>query len=172
MKNFAPIFLVGFMGAGKTTVGRLLAQKLDYSFYDLDDLIVERTGKSIRQIFSESGEEEFRRLETEAIRTCLDYEKAVIALGGGAYVSELNSNLMREIGKTIWLDCPLEICFARIESDNSRPLLATGPEMQALLERRLPSYALADFVIRTEARSPEEIAFEIISLLSGQEDAR
>ena len=171
MKDFAPIFLVGFMGAGKTTVGRALAERLNYRFRDLDDLIVERTGKSIHQLFSESGEAEFRRLETEAIRTCRDYEKTVIALGGGAYVASLNRDLLREIGRTVWLDCPLEICLARIEGDKSRPLLATKPEMQALLERRLPAYALADLAIRTEARTPAEIAFEIIRSLGEREEA-
>ena len=171
MKNFAPIFLVGFMGAGKTTVGRALADHLNFSFYDLDDLIVERAGKSIQQIFSESGEAEFRLLETDVIQTCRDYKNAVIALGGGAYISELNRDLVREIGTTVWLDCPLEVCFARIRSDDSRPLLATEPEMRALLERRLPFYALADLVIRCEANSPREIASEIIRLLSEHEEA-
>ncbi|HEX8186305.1 MAG TPA: shikimate kinase, partial [Blastocatellia bacterium] len=115
MKNYAPIFLVGFMGAGKTTVGRALAQQLNYGFSDLDELIEERAGISIERIFSESGEAEFRRLETEAIQGCREYRRTVIALGGGAYVSDRNRDLIREIGRTVWLDCPLDICLARIQ---------------------------------------------------------
>jgi shikimate kinase len=170
MTNSGPIFLVGFMGAGKTTVGRSLAKQLDYTFYDLDELIEERAGKSIERIFSDLGEAEFRRLETEAIQACRECEKAVIALGGGAYVSDRNRELLREIGKTVWLACPLEICLARIQGDRSRPLLTTNREMKALLESRLPSYTVADFVVESGASPPEEIAFEITRLLSVQDD--
>jgi shikimate kinase len=167
MRKFAPIFLVGFMGAGKTTVGRALAKHLNCRFDDLDDLIEARAGKSINQIFSELGEAEFRRLEAEAVSSCREYERAVIALGGGTFVSEANRDLLREVGKTVWLDCPLEICLARIRGDRSRPLLATEQEMRALLERRLPEYAMADFTVVTETRTPEEIARKIAELFIG-----
>lgn len=168
MKKSAPIFLVGFMGAGKTTVGRALAERLNYDFVDLDEMVERLAGKPIQRIFSESGEAEFRRLETSAIQSCGDYKKSVVALGGGAYVSQTNRDILRAIGKTIWLDCPIEICLARIRYDESRPLLACDTEMKALLERRLPAYALADFMVETDSRSPEEIALQIIELLSEQ----
>jgi shikimate kinase len=167
MKNFAPIFLVGFMGAGKTTVGRALARQLDFAFIDLDEMTERREGKSVREIFSESGEAEFRRQETATIQGCRDYRNAIIALGGGAYVSETNREILREMGKTVWLDCPIEICLARIGGDESRPLLGDEREMNALLETRLPAYSLADFAVRTGARSPEEIAREIVNFISG-----
>jgi shikimate kinase len=170
MKKNALIFLVGFMGAGKTTVGRALARHLDVAFFDLDEMIQQQTGKSITQIFSESGEVEFRRLETIAIRSCRDHTNAVIALGGGTYVSELNRDVLREMGKTIWLNCPVELCLARIEGDQSRPLLSDQQKMKSLFESRLPTYILADFAVKTESRSTEEIASEIIKLISEQEE--
>jgi len=157
----APIFLVGFMGAGKTTVGRALAQKLGYAFYDLDQLIEERAGKSVQAIFAELGEAEFRRFEREAIQVCCDASRTVIALGGGAYVSEENRITLSAIGKTVWLDCPLEICLRRISGDRSRPLLGNEREMSELLALRRGSYAQADFVVRTGDRSAEELATEI-----------
>jgi shikimate kinase len=169
MKNFAPIFLVGFMGAGKTTVGRALADQLNFAFIDLDEMIERRAGKSIQQIFSEQGEVEFRRQETAAIQSCRDRRNTVIALGGGAYVSETNRDLLRGMGKTVWLDCPLDICLARINHDESRPLLSDEREMNALLERRLPAYVFADCAVRTESRSPEEIAVEIVGLISDEQ---
>jgi shikimate kinase len=161
----APIFLIGFMGAGKTTVGRVLAQKLEYDFIDLDDLIEARAGKSVQEIFAELGESEFRRLERDAIQTCEELKRTVIALGGGAYVSAENRTLLRAIGKTIWLNCPLEVCLRRVSGDKSRPLLGDEDEMRALLEQRRSSYAEADYVVRTHELFPEQLVVEITRLL-------
>ncbi len=162
----APIFLVGFMGAGKTTVGRALAEYLEYDFFDLDELIEARAGKSVQAIFVELGEAEFRRLEHEAIRACSERSRAVIALGGGAYVSEENRTLMRTIGRTVWLDCPLDICLRRIGGDTSRPLLGDEDEMRELLEERRASYAQANYVVHTGELSPEQLVIEIARLLN------
>ena len=162
----SPIFLVGFMGAGKTTVGRELAHQLKYDFFDLDQLITLAVGKSVQEIFAERGEPEFRRLEHQAIQSCRTMKNSVIALGGGAYVLEENRTLVREIGKSVWLDCPLEICLSRIAGDKSRPLLGNNDDMRALLARRRPAYAQADFGIQGAERSQEELAIEIIRLLS------
>lgn len=163
----APIFLVGFMGAGKTTVGRLLAAHLRYDFFDLDQLIEARAGKSVGQIFSDSGETEFRRLECEEISSFSELRRTVIALGGGAYVSEANRAMLRAIGKTVWLDCPLEVCLARIRNDKSRPLLGNEEQMSVLLEQRSQAYAEADLAIRTGQRPPEQLVIEIIKMLEG-----
>lgn len=159
-----PIFLVGFMGAGKTTVGQALANKLERDFFDLDRIIERQTGRSIQQIFSGQGEPEFRRIERHAIESCRELKNAVVALGGGAYLAEENRRILRETGITIWLDCPLELCFERVRGDGSRPLLGNEVEMKALLDKRRPSYALADYVVQTGALSPDEIALEIIRL--------
>jgi shikimate kinase len=160
-----PIFLVGFMGAGKTTVGRTLAEHLGYDFFDLDELIEARAGKTVQAIFAELGEAEFRRLEHEAICACSDRSRAVIALGGGAYVSDENRTLLRTIGWTVWLDCPLEVCLNRISGDQSRPLLGAEATMRELLERRRAGYAKADFVVQTGEQTPEQLAIEITQLL-------
>src|ERR1700686_4327216 len=113
-RSDAPIFLIGFMGAGKTTVGGVLAQQLGYDFLDLDELIAVRAGKPVQQIFAELGEAEFRRLECGAIRSCDRLSRTVVALGGGAYESRENRVSLRETGRTVWLDCRLEICLRRV----------------------------------------------------------
>jgi shikimate kinase len=162
------IFLVGFMGAGKTTVGRALASELEYKFLDLDELIEARTGKSVQAIFAELGEAEFRRLESEAISSCDELKRAVVALGGGAYISEENRTKLRSIGETVWLDCPLQVCLRRVGGDESRPLLGSRDEMRVLFEGRRVAYSQADYVVAAGEGSPEEIARVIISMLASQ----
>ena len=161
----APLFLVGFMGAGKTTVGRALARHLDYAFFDLDELISARAGKSVQEIFAELGEAEFRSLESAAIDTCRHMVRAVVALGGGAYVFEENRTALRAIGKTVWLDCPIEVCLKRISGDKSRPLLGDDAQMRALLAQRRESYTEADYVVGSGELTTEELALKIVSLL-------
>lgn len=161
----APIFLVGFMGAGKTTVGRALAGLLEYQFFDLDELIEELAGKTVQAIFAELGESEFRRFERQALLSCSDMVRTVIALGGGAYVSEENRASLRRIGKAVWLDCPIEVCLERIGGDRSRPLLGDEDDMRALLELRAAAYAQADFEVQSGYMSPEKLALEITTLL-------
>jgi shikimate kinase len=162
----APIFLIGFMGAGKTTVGRLLAEKLRFRFIDLDEMVEAATGKTVRAIFAELGESEFRRLEKEALEQARDRKQTVIALGGGAYISEENRAVIDQIGEAVWLDCPLEICLARIKRDGSRPLLASEAEMKILLDRRRPFYALADHTIQTGDCSADEAAARVLDVLN------
>ena len=160
-----PIFLVGFMGAGKTTVGQVLAKQLNYDFLDLDSVIERRAGKSVQQVFADQGEQVFRLLEREAIEFCRGLKNSVIALGGGAFISEENRKALGEIGVTVWLDCPLEICLERVGGDSSRPLLGNVTEMKSLLDKRRPAYALADYAAQTGTMSPDEVAVEIIRLL-------
>jgi shikimate kinase len=164
-RNDSPIFLIGFMGAGKTTVGRELARQLYYDFIDLDELIARQAGKSVQEIFAELGEHEFRKLEREAIRFCAQLTRAVVALGGGAYEDEDNRNVLRRIGKTVWLDCPLEVCLRRISRDTSRPLAGDENAMRELMDRRRGSYVEGDFVVQTGEKNPEQLAIEITELL-------
>jgi len=161
----APIFLIGFMGAGKTTVGQALAKRLNCEFVDVDQLIEARVGKSISDIFAGMGESKFRRLESDAIDECRGHQRAVIALGGGAYASEENRNVLRSVGKTVWLDCPLEICLQRVSGDHSRPLVTDEPQMRELFERRRPAYAQADYVVQTGDLSPDQLAIEIARIV-------
>lgn len=165
-RSDAPIFLVGFMAAGKTTVGRALAQKLNYRFLDLDDRIVEKARRSVPEIFAEYGEAHFRQLEREAIEDCGDLKNTVVALGGGAYIAEENRAILRAIGITIWLDCPLEVCLSRIVADGSRPLAKSPAEMRELLDKRIHAYALANIRLQVGDKSEAQIAEEIIAILA------
>ncbi|MEK6407881.1 MAG: shikimate kinase [Acidobacteriota bacterium] len=165
LSDDSPIFLVGFMGAGKTTVGRALARHLRYDFSDLDELIEKQAGKSIQAIFAELGESGFRRIEREAIQSCREMVRAVIALGGGAYVSAENRTSLRAIGKTVWLDCPLEVCLRRIGGDRSRPLLGDEAQMKTLLEQRRSAYEKADYVVHAAELSTDELAAEIAEIV-------
>jgi len=160
------VFLVGFMGSGKTTVGRALAAVMGWRFADLDQLIEAREGRSIREIFETRGEAEFRRIEHEAIAACREMSETVIALGGGAFIADANRALISALGMSVWLDCPLEICLDRLGNDPTRPLLRGKEEMRDLLSRRRSSYALADLIIQTANRPPEDVAVEIHTRLS------
>jgi shikimate kinase len=160
-----PIFLTGFMGAGKTTVGKSLARKLELQFLDLDGIIEARAGKSVAEIFRERGEVGFREVEREAIESCRSIESAVIALGGGAYVPAENRTLLRTIGTTVWIDCPLEVCMLRISTDPARPLAGGLAEMAELLKLRKPAYEQADLVVRVGAQGSGRVALMIVELL-------
>jgi shikimate kinase len=162
----APVFLVGFMAAGKSTVGRALAEKLNFQFVDLDDRIEARAQKTVREIFAEFGETHFRQLEREAIQACVELKDTIVALGGGAYIAEENRRILRAIGKTVWLDCPLETCLSRIIADGSRPLAKSPEEMRELLNKRLPAYSLADIRVAVGVKNAEQIAEEIIEILA------
>ena len=162
-----PVFLVGFMGAGKTTVGKVLATRLNFEFVDLDDMIQERMGLSVQEIFVRLGEAAFRRAESEVLESCREMFRTVVALGGGAYAAESNRELPREIGTTIWLDCPLEVCLSRLGEDPSRPVLGSEPEMEALLDRRRAAYLEADLIVDVGTATPEEVASEIVKLVRG-----
>jgi shikimate kinase len=161
-----PIFLIGFMGAGKTTVGRLLAEKLGFGFIDLDEVVEAGAGMSVQAIFARLGESEFRRLEKAALERVRGEKQTVIALGGGAYISEENRAIIDRAGEAVWLDCPLEVCLARIERDGSRPLLAGEAEMVELLDRRRPFYTLARHRVQTGDCSVEEAAARVLDALN------
>ena len=166
--KYRNIFLVGFMGAGKTTVGRILAQKLGYIYIDADMLIEERAGRTITEIFSEKGEEYFRDLETETLKSLSDKEKQVIATGGGAVMSEENRNLMESGGVTVYLKAPAHVIWDRVKDSKSRPLLQVEDPfgtIEKLLEKRIPAYERADLTVDTESLSAEEVASEIIGKL-------
>jgi shikimate kinase len=159
------IFLVGFMGAGKTTVGRALAEKIQYRFIDLDDLIEQATGKTVPEIFAQSGEPVFRQLETEMLRSCKGSKKTVIAVGGGAFIAKENQRIIQEIGRAVWLDCPLPTILSRINLDGSRPLARRESELQELLDRRQQAYACADYSVQVTDLSVEQVVSLIIDLL-------
>ena len=116
------IFLVGFMGSGKSTVGPLVAAKLGWEFVDLDQEIEREQGRPIREIFDRQGEPEFRRIETKHLRSLENRASCVVALGGGAFVQEVNRPIVTELGVSVFLDCRLEVIRARCPADGTRPL--------------------------------------------------
>ncbi len=167
------IFLIGPMGAGKSTIGRLLAGRLSMPFRDMDALIVAQTGRSIPDIFAHEGESAFRALESQMLETlCREEGGAVIATGGGAPVSAPNRERMQRSGRIVWLDAPPEVVAERIRGDANRPLLAGADalckarELDAL---RRPIYAaIAEFRVRTDQLGPHAAAERIAALLAGQ----
>jgi shikimate kinase len=150
------IYLVGFMGSGKSTVGRLLADRLGWEFIDLDREIEAEQGTPIADMFDRHGEEHFRRIETEAIRKRVRRVRtgrpAVMALGGGAFMREANYEMLEENGVTVWLDCPLEVARRRV--DATRPLARDPERFAELYETRRAAYARADFRVETACDDP------------------
>lgn len=156
------------MGAGKTTVGRILARMLGYKYVDADEIVEERTGKAITEIFSERGEDFFRDLETRAIRFITESGGQVVATGGGAVMREENRNLMEAGGVTVYLKTPAHVIWDRVKDSESRPLLQVEDPhgtIERLLEERIPAYESAGIIVDTENLSPEEVASEIIGKL-------
>lgn len=157
------IYLLGFMGCGKSTVGALLAQQLGWPFVDLDATIEAGLGTTIREIFERSGEGFFREVERATLIEASKTEPAVIALGGGTFVQEFNLKFIRERGgTTVWLDCPVEELLERCTGKNDRPLFRDPVSFARLYEERLPYYRLAECRVTTAGRTPQEVADQIL----------
>jgi len=163
------IVLVGFMGSGKTSVGRALADKLKLDFVDMDEVISREEGKSITMIFSESGEAYFRDLETGFLRNRLKDKHIILSTGGGVVLKEENRELLRKLGKVIFLNTPFEQILLNVKHDTTRPLLQKENAEQVILElmqTREPIYfESANIIIQTKGKSVKAIAEEIIQLL-------
>ena len=166
------IVLVGFMGSGKTSVGRVLARKLRYAFEDMDARIEERTGRKVADIFRDDGEEAFREMEREEARALSSLSRRVVAAGGGAFTRPATRALLQEGALTVWLRCDLERILARVPADGSRPLAANRAIIPALLAEREPSYRMADVVVDASAGTPREVADRIVGLLEGRKRKR
>ena len=135
------IFLSGFMGCGKTTIGKLLAHKMGLGYIDSDEYIAEREGMSIPEIFAEKGEPYFRKTEAEAIK-CLGGKNYVIACGGGAMLNDYTAAYAAGIGAVIFLDVPFDVCYNRICGDENRPIVMSSTRDELLLRynTRYPIY--------------------------------
>lgn len=129
IKKNRPVYLCGFMGCGKSTVGRQLAKKLGREFIDLDEYIEQREGMKISQIFAEKGEPYFRKIESKALAD-IPNSVGVIATGGGALLSKENAKIAQEIGTVVYIEVPFEICYGRIKGDKSRPIAFNSTEEQ------------------------------------------
>lgn len=168
MNEWRIVVLVGFMGAGKSTVGRELARVLNWSFYDLDGLVESRTGKTVAALFSEQGEPAYRKLEAQSLTEIfqkLEDEPAVVALGGGAFVQEPIRQIIRDYSASVvYLDVGLEEAFRRCAAaPGFRPLLSDREQATLLYEERLPFYRTADLEVRTDGKTPTAVAQEIAS---------
>jgi shikimate kinase len=156
------IVLVGFMGAGKTTVGQLLAARLGLPFADADTVIEERAGTQVPQIFAERGEPGFRALEHETIASLLTGSPLVLALGGGAVEHEQTRRLLRAADEVVYLDISYQGALDRLGDDASRPMLQR-PDLAEVYQRRLASYrAAATLTVSTDGRPPEHVCAEIM----------
>jgi shikimate kinase len=167
LKRTPAIYLVGFMGSGKSTVGRGLAEELGWSFFDLDEEIERRENSTIAHIFDTHGEPAFRRIETAALKQRVHQAQMgrpqVVALGGGAFLAEENYALVANNGVTVWLDCAIEHIERRIRHHTHRPLARDPEHLRRLFETRRGGYARADF--RIEIRD-DDAAAAVASVLA------
>ena len=157
------IVLVGFMGAGKTTAGRRVAEILGWRFVDLDEAVATRAGKPVTEIFRDDGEAAFRALEHEAAVDATRDRFMVIAAGGGAFAADRTRAVLSAGAVTVWLRCALPVLLGRIGSGAGRPLAGSRETITALLTEREPLYRLADLVVDTSSAKAPEVAMEIAS---------
>jgi shikimate kinase len=170
------IFLIGYRGTGKTTVGRLVAERLGWEAIDADDEIERRAGQTIAAIFADDGEAIFRDLEAAVLADLCRRTKLVVAPGGGAVLRQATRDAMRAAGPVVWLTAGVDTIAERLAADaatgNRRPnLTAAGgrAEIVALLAERTPIYqACATLVVDTEGKTPAEVADQIIARLPDQ----
>jgi shikimate kinase len=161
------IVLVGFMGSGKTSIGRLVAQRLGFQFVDTDAVIVERAGMPVAKIFERHGEAWFREQETATLRSLGILNRAVISTGGGIVGREENRALLRGLGFVVWLTASEEVIFERVSRNKKRPLLQTADPratVHDLLEKRRGLYeAVAQFTLETTTLAHETAASALIA---------
>lgn len=165
------IILIGFMGVGKSEVGRALADKLKLNFLDTDELIEKTEERKIAEIFSKEGEGHFRELETEVLITLSDYDNFVLSTGGGIVLREENVKLLKEIGPLVLLTAREEVIMERVKSTEDRPLLAgdKAEKIKEILSTRNPIYnKAADFTVDTSDITPEEAADKIINYVKSK----
>jgi shikimate kinase len=158
------IYLVGFMAAGKSTVARLMGQRLGWRAEDIDELIEVRERMTVTDVFARHGEPYFRAAEREILRLLLPLRHAVIATGGGTFMDPESQRAIKLDGMAVWLDVPLETVIARLPADGRRPLSADRAQMERLFAMRQAGYANAN--LRIDATGPaEEIAERVIDAL-------
>jgi len=177
------IFLIGFSGSGKSTVGPLLADRLGISFVDTDSLIEKQAGCAISEIFQDQGERTFRRMEREAVETHVKRRKpAVIALGGGAFENPVIRKLALSSGLVVYLSCSAREIYHRLRNTKDRPLLDKVLRLRKttrqvwldrvglLLKKRLTNYRKADLIISTTDKSPKQAAVQLYHLIGGKHE--
>jgi shikimate kinase len=164
-----PIVLVGLMGAGKTSVGRRLAEKLGIPFVDADHEIEAAAGKTIKEIFADHGEPYFREGERRVIQRLIGNGAQVLATGGGAYMNDETRQRIQELAIAVWLKASLPILMKRVMKRQDRPLLqAEDPEavMRALIDKRHPVYALADVTVESRDVQHGQMVNDVVRALA------
>ena len=163
------IFMIGFMGVGKTSTSRILSKKLGVKENDTEAMIVKQEKKSIAEIFADEGEEYFRKTETGIIDKLAELEPCIVSCGGGMAMREVNVEKMKKIGKVVLLTATPETIYSHVKDSTNRPLLNGNmniPYIKKLMEERAPKYnAAADIVIETDGCTPSQVADKIIDSL-------
>ena len=161
------VILVGFMGAGKSSVGRLVARRLGRCFVETDDMITAREGRPIPEIFAERGEAHFRALEEEALALLAEKRGDVIATGGGFPCREGRPEALRALGTVVWLACDFNVIYDRARAAGDRPMLAgrTRQDVAALHESRLPYYRQAHLTVDTTGLGLDEAASRVCQVV-------
>jgi len=161
------VVLIGLPGAGKTTVGRLVAEKLHAGFVDLDTVLIRKEGKPITMIFAEKGEQAFREMERKEVEAALEHEPAVIVPGGGWAAQPGQLDGAKSRGYFVYLKARAEVAAGRAVPSGTRPVLSGDDpveQMRALYKERDPYYAKADATVLTEAKAAEKVADEVVKL--------
>lgn len=166
-RPFRGLVLIGFMGSGKTSVGREVSGRLGVEFLDLDERIEHAAGQSIREIFATLGEPAFREMEREAIREAVSVPGRVIATGGGAFQSGENRSLLKGYAPVVFLDVTPDGVLSRLPDDRTRPLLPGGgtgrrQEIEQRMQARRPAYEQADLAVATDGLSVSRVADRIL----------
>lgn len=163
------IILCGFMGCGKSTVGKAIANKINYNFIDSDEYIEHQENMSISEIFEKFGEDYFRNKETATISNISKLDHCVVSLGGGAVLNKENANIIKTSGKLFFLNISAQEVYNRLKDDTSRPLLQTDDKLSSissLLTKRLPIYnEVADVRIDVDGKTVDELSEEILKFL-------
>ncbi len=168
------VVMVGMMGAGKTAVGRAVAQALDVSFLDSDAEIESAANMSVQEIFARDGEAFFRKKEAQVIARLLESHQGILSTGGGAYLGDANREIISQKGVAVWLDADLSLLWQRVRHKDTRPLLRTANPRQTLADiydARVPVYAKADLSVKANAAySIEDMAAKVIEALKTRPD--
>jgi shikimate kinase len=168
LKRTPGIYIIGFMGSGKTTIGRLLAEEIGWRFADLDDDIEHKERRSISDIFATVGEEEFRRIEFEAIqqrvRSVCRGTPTVLALGGGSFTRRETIELLHENGITVWIDTAFDVVRKRVQGSDHRPLARDLERFEKLYQERREFYSQAEFKVTVPTNDSRGALAELLKL--------